>query len=72
MKAGDLSVVQYDTVYGGMRVLPLQSVVDLAAVELLNGVPHTWVVVGFSTNERRAHEKMNVFKVRLKKKSASK
>lgn len=66
MKAGDVSVVQYDTVHGGTRVLPLHSVADLASVAVENGVDHSWVVVAYATDEGAAQMRLKEFKQRLK------
>jgi hypothetical protein len=66
MKAGDISVVQYDTGHGGLRVLPLRSVAELASLEVVNGLPHNWVVVAYATDQGKAHERMRAFKEKLK------
>lgn len=67
MKAGDVSVVQYDTVHGGMRVMPLRSVAEIARLEVLGGEPSGWVVVGYATDTAKAHERMQAFKAELKR-----
>ena len=67
MKAGDVSVVQYDTEHGGTRVMPLRSAADIARLEALSGGSPSWVVVGYAADEGDAHAKQKVFKKDLKK-----
>jgi len=66
MKAGEVSVVQYDTEHGGLRVLPLQSVTDIARMEVLRNNPHGWVCVGYATEESKAQGQMAELKERMK------
>lgn len=66
MKAGEVNVIQYDTAHGGMRIMPLCSVAEIGRLETLSGERHTWIVVGYATDEGKAHERMQAFKDDLK------
>ena len=68
MKAGEVSVVQYDVAHGGMRVMPLCSVAEIGRLEVLAGESPSWVVVGFAADAGMAHERMQALKAELKKK----
>lgn len=67
MKAGEISVVQYDTEHGGTRVMQLCSAAAIGRLEIEAGERPTWVVVGYASDEGRAHALMQRFKNELKK-----
>ena len=66
MKAGEVSIVQYDVVHGGMRIMPLCTVAEIGRLETLSGEKHEWIVVGYATDERKAFENMQGFKNKMK------
>lgn len=66
MKAGEISVVQYDVVHGGLRVMPLCSAAEIAHMQVLAGERPEWVVLGYATEEGKAHEQMQAIKREMK------
>lgn len=66
MNAHDVSVVQFDTKHGGFRVLPLRTVTDLARMQMKQAKVHTWIAVGYDTDEGRAVRLMRHLKNELK------
>lgn len=66
MKAGDVSIVQYDTEYGGFRVLPLRSVADIGRMEAARGERHSWIVVGYAGDEAQAYAKLEQIRAHMK------
>ena len=71
MKAGEVNVIQYDKEHGGLRIMPLCSVAEIGRLETLSGERHTWIVVGYATDEGKAHERMQEFKVKMKEAAAA-